>query len=326
MRRVWYSRLLTILGSLAWVLLGGLLLAGEFGREYYWLDQIAHFRGVFGLIAAIMTGACLLTRRWRLGSLMAGWVFVAIWTTFPGVPRPVDDPSEASLKLLSLNVYSRNEALDGLRQLIARESPDVVFLFETTARLDPLLEDWDKVYPYQSDRGYGAGGSVVLSKFPLLEERPPYAGFGTHPVRIRLPNAQVVDLFAVHLFSPTNRRKWRWRNDGFTILARAVNESTNPAVVAGDFNCTPYSVHFRNFLKATELLEPKVNLLPRATWLGPMPELAGTPWVGLPIDHVLTNPGATVIRAWTGPHVGSDHRPVLAEIQVHVRPDAGNRE
>jgi endonuclease/exonuclease/phosphatase (EEP) superfamily protein YafD len=33
------------------------------------------------------------------------------------------------------------------------------------------------------------------------------------------------------------------------------------------------------------------------------------------IDHVLAGPGWRVRRAWTGPFVGSAHRPVIAEVE-----------
>jgi endonuclease/exonuclease/phosphatase (EEP) superfamily protein YafD len=39
-----------------------------------------------------------------------------------------------------------------------------------------------------------------------------------------------------------------------------------------------------------------------------------TRWHGIRIDHILAGPGWRCRRSWVGPDVGSDHRPVLAEL------------
>ncbi len=43
-------------------------------------------------------------------------------------------------------------------------------------------------------------------------------------------------------------------------------------------------------------------------------------WIQVRIDHVLSRGAWKPVRAWVGPGVGSDHRPVIAEL---VREDGG---
>ena len=40
-----------------------------------------------------------------------------------------------------------------------------------------------------------------------------------------------------------------------------------------------------------------------------------TRWHGVRIDHVLAGPGWQAIRAWVGPGLGGDHRPVIADLR-----------
>jgi endonuclease/exonuclease/phosphatase family metal-dependent hydrolase len=40
-----------------------------------------------------------------------------------------------------------------------------------------------------------------------------------------------------------------------------------------------------------------------------------TRWHGVRIDHVLAGPGWEVLRAWIGPGMGGDHRPMLADLR-----------
>ena len=81
-------------------------------------------------------------------------------------------------------------------------------------------------------------------------------------------------------------------------------------IVAGDFNATPWSPHFRDLLATTGLRDAGSGRgwLPTwPTWLGP---------AGIPIDHVLVKGPVTVAGLSLGPDVGSDYRPLVADLRV----------
>lgn len=284
-------------------------LAGEFGRRHYWLDQLSQFRGQIGLAALGGLAVALLLRRWRPGGAFIVLVFVGIWLTFPGVPAG-SDAGPGTIRLMSFNAFTKNERPEDVVTLIQREQPDLVLLFEVSEQLDAALVELEREYAYHQRRLFSRGGSIILSKLPLLEHDLGYAGFSSQSARVRLPSGRPLNVFAVHLLSPLGERQWRWRNDGLKVLAASVRNAEGPTVVAGDFNTTPYSVFFRTFLEETGLRPPGVHGLPRATWF------SSVPWVGLPIDHVLLSPEITVERAWTGPSAGSDHFAVFAELRV----------
>ena len=89
-------------------------------------------------------------------------------------------------------------------------------------------------------------------------------------------------------------------------VAREVEDVTGPLLLVGDFNTPPASAIFRR------------------VW-GHCTDAFGTAGWGwgytfvnhrttVRIDHILAGPGWRCDRCWVGPDVGSQHRPVLADL------------
>jgi endonuclease/exonuclease/phosphatase (EEP) superfamily protein YafD len=78
----------------------------------------------------------------------------------------------------------------------------------------------------------------------------------------------------------------------------------------GDMNTTPWSASMRR--AAAIGVRRATGLTP--TW----PAVVGST-VLIPIDHVLASPHWTVVARKRGPHIGSDHRPVV--VSLALRPD-----
>jgi endonuclease/exonuclease/phosphatase (EEP) superfamily protein YafD len=86
------------------------------------------------------------------------------------------------------------------------------------------------------------------------------------------------------------------------------------ALVVGDLNTTDFSPCFRDFLKASGLQDSRQGRGIQASW-GPFPLLE------IAIDHCLTAPEIAVMQRRVGPHLGSDHRPVIIDLRL---PAAGD--
>ncbi len=97
---------------------------------------------------------------------------------------------------------------------------------------------------------------------------------------------------------------------GKTILATWAASHSGKAVVFGDLNTTPWSPHFGRLLAEGRLVRahPRWGVVP--TWM------VDHPWVALPLDHVLVSPEIGVTSVEVGPDLGSDHRPVWADLVV----------
>ena len=91
-----------------------------------------------------------------------------------------------------------------------------------------------------------------------------------------------------------------------------MSEPLNPSrtIVAGDLNCTPWSPNFVDLLKSSNLINSGLGHGLAISWT-PIPITA----LGLPIDHVLVGDGIQVADRKVGPHVGSDHRPVIVDFR-----------
>jgi endonuclease/exonuclease/phosphatase (EEP) superfamily protein YafD len=129
-----------------------------------------------------------------------------------------------------------------------------------------------------------------------------------YPVtRVRLCRTRCVDLVALHA-APPIRARGAYRARQLEIAARLASAAAGPVVLLGDLNCTPWSPAFDRLQAAAGLRDSGRGRGLHPTWLSAMP------FIGLPIDHVLVGPGIGVRGRRVGPDIGSDHRPVVADL------------
>ena len=117
---------------------------------------------------------------------------------------------------------------------------------------------------------------------------------------------------SVHPASPTvtDPAQSRQRNHSLNHIGRTIDDRSRPVIVAGDFNTTPWSPHFRDLLAASGLRNAAQGQGWIATW----------PWAfwpaRIPIDHVLARGPIAVEDLRRGPSIGSDHYPVIADLRL----------
>jgi endonuclease/exonuclease/phosphatase (EEP) superfamily protein YafD len=90
------------------------------------------------------------------------------------------------------------------------------------------------------------------------------------------------------------------------VTSRWAVQGQLPLLVAGDFNLPVESRIYR------ESWGGFINAFSRSGRGFGFTRFNG--WIRVRIDHVLAGPGWRVDRAWVGPDVGSDHRPVVADL------------
>ena len=79
-------------------------------------------------------------------------------------------------------------------------------------------------------------------------------------------------------------------------------------LVAGDLNVTPWSTAFGRMARTGSLADVSLGRGIHPTWFSRFP------FMGLPIDHVLVNPGFRAAEVEVLPSIGSDHFPLLASL------------
>jgi vancomycin resistance protein VanJ len=96
----------------------------------------------------------------------------------------------------------------------------------------------------------------------------------------------------------------RW---AMSAMARAfVDATAQPVLIAGDFNLPSDSAIYRHDWAAFPSAFEEAG-----TGFGTSKR---TGWFGVRIDHILLGPGWTCERAFIGPHLNGDHRPLVADL------------
>lgn len=299
-----------------WLVLVAASALGYWGRDDWRLDLFANFRLQYYLAALILCVAAA----WRGFKILLGlFALVLLWNAaeiFNFTPRSTL-PGPPVYRALSANVHSENTHPAALEAWIRQQEPDFVALIEVTGPWLPAMERLRDILPYQQHLIWGGFpdnvfGSALLSRHPIQEQHGPrlYAGTGSIPVEINTPDGPLFVILC-HPSSPVDERAWGWRATTLKDIARLTRQQSErtPVLALGDFNTTPWSPFFRDFVRQSGLQPPDTNILPRRTWP------ARNPLLWIPIDHFFLSEDLAAQAQWTGPDVGSDHFPIGLDFQ-----------
>jgi endonuclease/exonuclease/phosphatase (EEP) superfamily protein YafD len=108
--------------------------------------------------------------------------------------------------------------------------------------------------------------------------------------------------------APLLRGRSLYRGFEHRFARQWVEALPGPRLVVGDFNSPAESPMFRSYWGDWQNAFNRVGA-----------GLGGTRvdgWIRARIDHILADDAWTVVRAWLGPDLGSDHRPLLADVRL----------
>lgn len=250
---------------------------------------------------------------------------VAVQVSWYYVGRPVDVGHHAEIRVLSANLR-KGQADASSFVALAVESADVVTVSELTPDAIRRFSEAgiEKAFPHSLlIPAPGAGGIGLWSRFPLGAVVP---NAGITAARLHVPGVRFDPLVAsVHVTSPVAAAdahsfgKWRRGITAAKVRLAAFAVTAGPAAViaAGDFNSTPDMRQFRDLL--TDGYRDAVD----QTGAGFLPTFPSNTWYPplVTIDHVLTRHAAVSSIRTVDIH-GSDHRALLATIQVPLDPTA----
>ncbi|QYY36599.1 endonuclease/exonuclease/phosphatase family protein [Ruficoccus sp. ZRK36] len=306
-----WRTLVTLLCAVLVLALGAFTLAGHFGEKDWRLDGLSHFRLEYFACLGLLGLFCLFTRRPILLVLTLVFLF---WNgaeifSVPDSPEPA--PEARVYKAASFNIHTANREFDKILAWVREEDPDFFVIVEATNAMEPLYKELEKIYPQIKRRSMGRGGfgAMIYSHYPIIEERFGWAGVGTVPVRIELPEGPIM-LVAMHPQAPVSKMAWGWRNGTLRDIATFCARQSDPVLLMGDMNCSPWSPFYKKFEHESGLSAPDVRWLPRRTWP------AGLPFMWVPIDQFFVSKQIQPLAEWVGPEIGSDHYPIVMTFQV----------
>jgi len=308
-----------------WLVLAGALVAWGVMAwlvDWHWFGTLLAFgpRWVLLVPVAMMTVSAVFWRpRGVLPLLVAGAIVAGPVMGFC-MPSPWtgEDNGEPTLKVLTCNTLG-DHADSRLKTLIAIEQPDIVALQEcpnTTALVEELEAEW--FVKRHGDLLVASRQPIVASE-PLIAENESWFTLGLR-CEIVTP-AGNVQFYCLHLPTPRSglqafvhrdRQAWRYtqettlyREKQAEVVRQDMAHHSGPTIIAGDFNMTTESVIYRQVFGRFQ------NAFEAVGW-----GWGGTKFTryhGVRIDHILADKNWQPVRCVVGRHVGSDHRPVMAD-------------
>lgn len=294
------------------------------GASLWWIALLNAFAFYTFTPLFILLPIVALCRQWRPMVRLGLLALLAVFWFGPFFQPAADrEPSDGQvLTVVTFNLHANaNGELDDVEAWLRETDADIVVLQEI-----PSKYEWDgmvalnDLYPEQQPFHIS---SMIMSRFPF-ELNDDFVGFARASVDVE---GQEVIVYPVHLRDPFPPRNARFgitegplrflltydevpRNEQIDWLLEEVTAQTLPYIVAGDLNMSQHSIIYSSLaVEMTDAFrETGVGL--GATWptnpLGPV----------LRLDYVWVSDDFYVLHADRGPDLGSDHLPVIAEIEL----------
>ena len=222
-------------------------------------------------------------------------------------------------RVLVMNVFALNEDHERALAEVRRVDADLVAILESDATwLEALAPPLAEEYPHWvAEPATLAYGISVFSRLPVEGLEVGDFGLGWPSIRGDvIVGSTRVHLAVTHPPPPIRRRNWvnhRRCLRGIEKLARSVS---GPLLVMGDLNDAGSSTSFRRLLANTTLRDSRRGFGLQFSWRG------GRSLVHISIDHVLVSPHFRVLDRRIGRDIGSDHLPVICDLEVVAPPSS----
>lgn len=289
------------------------LLLGMLGRYAWPLELFAHFRVQYAVlfIASAITLLILRRRSSALLSIVGAVASLAPIIAYVGVPTRPAEARSADFRLVSFNVFHGNDDFARIASYLEGTNADAIVVQEMNepraTQLHALLPSFP--HSYIEPSRYGA---AVFSRWPIVQAEPiSLSPDGARAAHVVLDwHGSEVAVLGLHLHWPLGPNNSRFRNDELAGLASFARVQKRPLLVAGDFNTTPWSPYYQDAVHASGLIDSALGQGVEPSWPALLPLL------GIRIDHCLASKHWRSVDVNTGPYLGSDHRPLIADLQL----------
>jgi endonuclease/exonuclease/phosphatase (EEP) superfamily protein YafD len=299
-------------------------LAGFAGRLWWPLDLLSHFRLQYLAVFLILCIALVIAKHWPaafiaiIGLLINGYEVGRL--SIKHSPVTAQHPA---LKLMHFNAWDiRNRDPAALARYLNTANFDLVFIQESSAEIvehiKTLSVDYKLIEPIDT---YIHDQTVVFARRsvePTLQITSAATRQWDYAVEVHIKwNDQHIALLSPHITAPGLPGTHAAREVEFASVADWANSQTNPCIVIGDLNATPWSMHFRWLLAQTNLMNSQQGFGFQGSWPRRTPHSLS--WLfTIPIDHCLHSNSLITLDRRVGPNLGSDHLPI--ELSLAVRP------
>lgn len=290
----------------------GAVLVGFLAEWWWFADLVVQLRAQYAVAAAVLIGASLAMRS-RAALLISLAGFLANAAALLPFALPVSNPAprasaHQTWTFLSVNLLQGNREPARVVEYVRASGADIVVFQEVTQRWMVELAALHDAYPYQlSLPQKDSSGEAVFSRVAPVKWDVVRVTDRSISRSIFQRDGQRIAIAGVHPDKPDKEWKTVKRREYLEAVAAWVTERTlahDPVVVLGDFNGTPWSASVRRFASQTAMRNANQGVVFGATWSVWQPHR-------LLIDQAFFSSEWTLLHREIGPHVGSDHRPLL---------------
>ncbi|MFO1372865.1 MAG: endonuclease/exonuclease/phosphatase family protein [Candidatus Competibacteraceae bacterium] len=290
-----------------------------FAGRFWWIFELAsHFRVQYGIALGSAALLLLILRQQRWAALFGMCALLnlvviapAFWNDAP--PASTPNNGQPILRAFLANINSNNRDHARIWQTITEYHPDFVVLLETTPQLLKQLTHLTSQYPYRiASPREDNFGIALFSRHPFLQANTLYLGSPDFPSIAAefVSGGRHCSVLGTHPPPPVSAQSTQERNAQLRQLASFARQSTQPLLLLGDLNTSPWSPYFDPLLADSGLHDSRLGRGILPSWP------AGWPLLWIPIDHALFSNGIQVWRLAIGPDIGSDHYPVIVDFSV----------
>ena len=281
---------------------------------YWLLDVFSNFKLQYAVTSFVLLICSLFVFKRKSLALIILSISL-IWNAYYIVPYYLKSSAKVDikkeLKLVSINLLSSNTDIDLVKKYILEEDPDALVLMELTpaweAQLNTItINSKYKKLVARTDNF----GIAILTKYPM-KSSVEYFAESTKPsivADLKIENEKLT-LVASHPVPPLGQDAFESRNQQLLSIIKNKDRFSKHMVIAGDFNTSSFSNHFRK-LTSGDLKDSRIGFGLLPTWPADYPLLQTT------LDHILVSEQIKVIERSTGPSIGSDHLPISIKIGI----------
>jgi endonuclease/exonuclease/phosphatase (EEP) superfamily protein YafD len=301
------------------VLLTMMSLLSYLARRHWLLDILRHFQQQYLIGFSLLVFASIglgLIYPFILNTIMLALCLKEL-ITYPRQKILNTRNSERPLKIVQYNKFYRNDGnLSQIESWVKQSDADVIIIQEADEKLSNWAKNFESTYPHsQHDPANHPYGIMILSRYEILA----YENFHI-PESITRSNGyefhvkakgfdDPILIVTMHASNAMPENSWKSRNNILKFVANRVaekNQDFRNIIVAGDWNITPFSPFYKDFLKVSNLNIAYNGLLPAPTW----PNYKGLNFfkiLQIPIDHIIFSHNLKATRRNVGDSFGSDH-------------------
>jgi endonuclease/exonuclease/phosphatase (EEP) superfamily protein YafD len=286
-----------------------------FAKHFWIFDLFTHYAPYYFALGLLLLLVLFLKKRFLTALILIPFIAIQLLQIAPYFsPPPSSLTTTENLKILASNVYLSTPHFDDLYEIILEEDPDIFVIHEASSLWEKELLRYEETYPYQFRNRPGVKGMVIASKIPGTSEEftlanVPSLVFNSTSASPTMPLFQVI---AVHPPAPIHKSFTAERDAYLEELANKISSTQNstPTIIIGDFNISPFSPHFQNFIESTSYSDARLGFGLVPTWN------SDWPWLNIAIDHALISPKITVNNFYTTERIQSDHYPIVVELEI----------